>query len=257
MKCNRFLVLLTISCVGLSASDKDYLLDNGIEKCDNLETVQVIGVECTANSGFDLMVEIANSFIHKYVVYSSKYGNKYKQLVDLAADFPLQVIDEIMSYTDDTTMTTTIVLKRCECSDSTTLSALIHLLSESRYSGAHCRLHLVLATSSLCAFPLPDDSTARSLMQVTSYSIGGPQQMYDALMSFVYNFENIPLVFPKVLVEAMHIAFHEFNLCITSTVNRLIFILSLHFQLKRSLLCIYKHASIVAEVRGISFFPLL
>lgn len=210
--------------------------------------MQVLAVECASTTGFDLLVEIANTFIQKYILTSAKYGSRYKQLVDLASDFPLQAMEEVMSFSDDITMTTSIVLKRCECIDSTVLSDLIYLLAESRYSGAHCRLHLVLVTSTLCSFPLPDESTARSLMHITSHSISGPQQIYDDLMTYVYNFENIPIVFPKVLVESIHIAFQEFNLCVTSTVNRLIFILNLHFQLKRSLLCVYRHLPIVSEV---------
>eukprot|EP01034_Spumella_vulgaris_P025924 gene25924-32432_t len=95
---------------------------------------------------------------------------------------------------------------------------------------------IVAVVDDLSPLPLPTDRTAMSALDVSIQLLPGSRGVLDELLGRIYTSGEVPVLFPRVIIEAVREACDCFNLCITSTIDKLILCVGIHFQRRRSIL---------------------
>lgn len=79
---------------------------------------------------------------------------------------------------------------------------------------------IVAFTDVLCTLPVQFSAAAQAVVRASLHTTVPPFELYDALCVSLFNGQEIPVVLSGWLVETIHTAFAESELCLTSVVNR-------------------------------------
>ncbi len=228
--------------VGLSSPDREYLLPFIVQRLKCVKNSEILEVQCYSNASVhDLLFEIGDALIRKVVVrqcrnfVTNEFLLESKKLFDMLRDSPMFVIRllfgkeqpigkvsgsnsyNILSGEGATPQQTTLVLLLTHVRRlSSTLIGDLLL----RLAAADLTVSIVAVVDELSPLPLPTDRKALALTDVSIQQLPGPKAILDELLGRVYTSGEVPVLFPRVIIEAVREACDCFNLCITSTIEK-------------------------------------
>ncbi len=195
-------------------------------------------------------------------VLSSTKTRSGVALIDVK-DNPLRAVEDLVLQDGSRLTPVVIFLRRAERISSVVMSHLVLRLAASTLR----KICLIAMTSDVCPLPLPSNESALSVCAVSTHVTVEPSGLFDDVMTEIYTSGALPVLFPRNIVETTHKAFVEFNMCVSSALDRcwsallalfalirsrLSLCLMLHMEHRRSLLCLHSHPQWLLEVCGAS-----
>ena len=110
-----------------------------------------------------------------------------------------------------------VILRHCEMIDVHTLDNLFLLLNG---PDVDFNVHIIAYTDTLCQLPAQLSAAAQACIHTNITSMVSPWELYETIFGRLYSGRDIPIVFSKVLVDAIRRSFEETDLCITSALHR-------------------------------------
>jgi len=111
------------------------------------------------------------------------------------------------------------------------------------------KVHVVLFCSALSPLPLRLEQSPRSLLQVTLRHTCHPIDFYDVFMGKVLANNELPVLFPRKVINWLHEKFWRSTCCVRGTLDRIALTLGCHFEHRRSMLAMFDNMQWIHDMR--------
>lgn len=230
------------TCLGLSDADRNTFIADFVTKLEVESGAAVadpfLERGCSAH---DCLVQIADSLYTKRLDRHLLYKNHLHPpqcavTHDLMKRVPLKAIATFMSSTPTqvavhkclpkngnedvevgTKKAVVIVLRHCEMVDIDVLNNLILLL---RDPILQCPIYVLAFTDMMCSLPVQLSPAVHAVVRATTCTTATAWEVYDSLFARLLSGREIPVLFAPGLVEVIHTAFQESEMCVSSAVHR-------------------------------------
>lgn len=237
--------------------DRDYvqrLMVKELEDRDGL-AIRVLEMDChRCDSAAELLQELAEGLVGQLVADEGGADRLAPLAVTLDGlqDQPLIAVEALMAahWPDHNTV---LFLKRVELLTSDVLSDLLARLSMSSLPN----LCVVAFAAGNCTLPVPTEEMAQQVVSCRAGLLSGAQGVFERVAEYVFASGEIPVLFPRGLVESSHHAFVEFGDSVTGAVKRLLLCLGVHMEQRRSLLGLVAHDGWLTDMPVVSFVRLI
>lgn len=228
-------------CLGLSDADRNIFISDFVTKLEAESGAAVADPFLErGSSAHDCLVQIADSLFSKRIDTHLLYKNHLHPpqcavTHDLMKRVPLKAIATYMSntpthvavnkclpknekeYSEIETKSLVIVLRHCEMIDIDVLNNLILLF---RDPILNCPVYIHAFTDIMCSLPVQLSPAVHAVVRATTCTTASAWEVYDALFGRLLSGREIPVLFTPGLVENIHTAFQESEMCVSSAVHR-------------------------------------
>ena len=148
-----------------------------------------------------------------------------------------------------------LIVFLCRNSERIEGSVLSDLMQTLRlgFKSDNVKFVLLLFQSSVCPLPIKLDPSISSLSYVNVHTTISPIDLYDRFIGRILSAREIPVIIPAAYALYLHELFYRSQMCVYTILDRLLLMFKTHFQLKKSVLCMWRDIEWLVNIsKGLS-----
>lgn len=225
----------------MSDADRNCFISEIVSKIESEGAATVVDPHFERGcSAHDCLIQIADCLNAKRIDRHWLYKNQTHPpsgavSQDLIKRAPLKAIATFMSGTPSTVVTyksvpeddnqthgklnktLLVVLRHCEMIDIDVLNNLLLLLTDPILN---VRIRVLAFTDTMCSLPVQLSPAVQAIVRATTCSTATAWEIYDALFGRLFSGRDIPVQFTPGLIEIIHTAFRDSEMCVSTAVHR-------------------------------------